>query len=197
MTDGLAVRVAVREYGWNCCRRFAPYVLVSTGLFLSTMIVGLAVGIENAGETVPIATIAPEYYADLSTGGLFVHNGTVALQSILSIVFLGVPAIFIVALNGFVVGAGLAAGVGDIGVLWSIVLLLPHGTFELPAIWLSGAIAFRWLHEGWKAANARGVSVPHVVLDSVIGVGAVYLLLAVAAVVEAHLTHAIYVALTG
>jgi stage II sporulation protein M len=188
---------ALRTSGWRYLRRMGPYLLVSTGLFLSLAVIGMAVGSENAGQRAPIATVVPGYYADLGTLELFVHNGLVSLQSIASVLLFGLPAVFIIMFNGFVFGAAIVAGANEIGLLWAIVLLIPHGIFELPAIWLSAAVAFRVFHELWAVASGEGSSGGLLILDTVTSVALVYTLLAIAAVVEANVTYALYRVLAG
>lgn len=187
------LRISSRRYA----RRMGPYVAVAMGLFVSVAVIGMAVGTENAGSSAPIATIVPGYYANLGTMELFVHNGLVSFQLLASVFFLGLPAVFIMLFNGFMFGAAVVPGSNEIGLFWAIVLIFPHGVFELPAIWLSGAVSFRVLHELWAVASGEGSSGLVLVTDTLASVALVYALLAVAAVVEANVTYEFYRLLSG
>ncbi len=73
---------------------------------------------------------------------IFFHN----FWANLLIIILGFTLIypfFSIIVNGFLIGAILARSIVEKGFFTSIALLIPHGIFEIPAILLSLALAFR------------------------------------------------------
>jgi uncharacterized membrane protein SpoIIM required for sporulation len=171
----------------------APYMGVAVVLFLSVAIIGGAVRSENLGVHPPLGRVVPEYYAQVETNSLFVHNASIALRTVVSVFLFGIPAIWILLSNGFFLGAAVRQGLAEVGAGTTLLLLFPHGIFEIPAILLSGALAFRIMHEVWRVANGRGLSgVAETVFDVGCSLLAVLILLAIAAWVEANLTYEIY-----
>lgn len=176
----------------------APYVLTAVVLFLAVAVIGAAVRAQNVGTHPPLGRVVPEYYAQVETGSLFVHNLSIAMRVIASVFFLGIPAVWILLSNGFFIGAATMQGAAEVGIGTTILLLTPHGFVEIPALLLSGALAFRLMHDGWRVARGRGLSsVAETVLDVGVSLSLVVVLLAVAAWVEANLTYAIYRLVTG
>lgn len=78
----------------------------------------------------------------------------------------------------------------SLGPLEAVVLYLPHGIFELPAIWMAGAIGFRVPYEFvlYMREKQESVLTADVVRDSLVLAGASIGLLIVAAFVEVHVT---------
>jgi len=84
---------------------------------------------------------------------LFVQNAAVAFASILLGLLLGLVPIFSAAANGVVVGVlfSVAASSGQLYGLWK---LLPHGVFELPAIFTAWGLGL-W-HGAWIFRRDKG-----------------------------------------
>ena len=110
----------------------------------------------------------------------------------------GLPTLVLLGYNGFLLGGVAADAAGTYGVARTAALLLPHGAFELPALWLAGAIGFRLTHVGWRVAAGNGTdtSVTHNLAQALAAAAVVLALLAVAAFVEAELTAPLADALT-
>lgn len=67
---------------------------------------------------------------------IFKNNITTAFIALVFGLFFGVYPIFVVAMNGYVVGYVISLSYKAAGAS-SILLLLPHGIFEIPALFLS------------------------------------------------------------
>lgn len=182
-----AVRDAVR--GW------APYVAVAAGVFLVAVFLGGLLGVERgAVPLAPFEVRGPgEPAPSPSAVGLFVNNALVALWTVLSAALFGLPTLYVQLYNGLLLGSVTTVAAGRLGPLTTLLLLLPHGVVELPAIWVAGGIGFRLTHVYWKLANADRdrIGVPRLLGESALLFGLVLCALAVAAVVEATVTAAV------
>lgn len=180
-------------------RRWLPYWLLAAGLFTTTAILGAAVGAERETPLLVPVREAGDPVAVPGAGELFVHNATLALLAALGALTFGLYTVWTLGYNGFALGGVVADAAGTLGPVETLVLLVPHGVVELPAVWLAGAVAFRWTHVLWAVADgrSRAVPFPKVVLRSLAAVALVLLLLAVAAVIEALVTAPLARALAG
>lgn len=180
-------------------RRWLPYWLLAAGAFCAAALVGMAVGSKRETAVVFPVREAGEAAPAIAATDLFVHNAWLALTDAAGALTMGLYTAVSLAWNGFALGSVVADAAGTLGPGTTLLLLVPHGVFELPAIWLAGAIGFRWTHVVWSVANGRSrtVGVPRVALRSGAAFGLVLLLLAVAAVIEAHVTAAIASVLVG
>ena len=175
-------------------------LLLTAGAFFIGVIGGAALA-----ESYPQATQALlRAYAEqierlgglesITTGAILRNNLRVALLSpILSLVTLGLYPLFVVTLPGILLGmlgaqidlaAPLAVSVG-------LLLVLPHGVFELPAIFVGSALSMRL---AWSLLRpVRSLSAPENAAWAVANLvkGYVFLvipLLVIGAWVEAHVT---------
>lgn len=191
-------------------REHRPYVGAAAGLFGLGAVVGallLVAGVDLLDLVVELLDddLAP---ADGSGGG--VADGTTDLgftarffvfqntpPFLLSIVgaplTVGVLTAFVMVFNGVVVGnVGYAVG-REVGFDAVAVLLVPHGVFELTALFLAAGVGFRLLHR--LAERVRGTREAFVTraylrrTASLVGVG--WLLLVLGAFVEAYATVAL------
>lgn len=183
----------VRAVVWS----WGPYVLFAAGVFLVLAVLGAAVGAERTAAVVPLR--APgDPVPDQGVGYFLARNGLVALLMAAGWLFGGLPTVFLLGYNGFLLGGVAADAAGTYGVARTAALLLPHGVFEVPAFWLAGAIGFRLTHVGWRVASGNGAdtSVARHLVQALAAAVVVLALLAAAAVVEAELTLALADALT-
>ncbi|WP_436933923.1 stage II sporulation protein M [Halovenus marina] len=184
--SGLYSRVAGLLRGWGV------YIVCAAGLFLGTALLGVAIGVERGSvPLVPFEVRTPgDPVPSLSAIDLFAHNGRIAVLLVGSALLFGLPAVVIQLFNGLLFGSIVAVGSANRGMGETLLLLLPHGIVELPAFWLAGAVGLRLTHSFWKVATGdRDRSpVPVVVLQSLALSLVVFGLLAVAALIEAHVT---------
>ncbi|RJX22824.1 MAG: stage II sporulation protein M [Ammonifex sp.] len=139
--------------------------------------------------TLPAEPTALDYIA---------NNISVALITMLGgVLTLGVAAVFLLFINGVIVGESAAAALGQMPAGEVLVKIVPHAIFEAPAMLLAGAggllsmkIVIVLLREKRVDYKAELINVGHLA-------AAVVLLLVIAGVVEAHITPALTELLYG
>jgi uncharacterized membrane protein SpoIIM required for sporulation len=174
-------------------RAFAPYTLLAAGVFLATAVVGGAVaGANGASPLLPVRD-GGEEIRSASAWYFFGHNAPIALWTMAGAALAGLPTLWVLGVNGFALGGTVVAAADGLGPLVTAALLVPHGVVELPALWLAGGVAFRWVHAGWRVANGdhSGPGAAALLGRSVVAVVLVVAALAVAAVVESSVMPAL------
>jgi len=78
---------------------------------------------------------------------IFLKNSSSALLSVLVGALFGIVPLFAAAVNGVLIGVVFSSGVGK-SIPETILLLVPHGIFELPAIFISWGSGI-WLGNWW------------------------------------------------
>ena len=71
---------------------------------------------------------------------LLLHNIQASFISVITGFFLGIPPFLLVAFNGFVLGVIVQSASSSIGFITTLLLLAPHGIFEIFATLLSSAL---------------------------------------------------------
>ncbi|MFW6317664.1 MAG: stage II sporulation protein M, partial [Halorubrum sp.] len=184
-----------------------PYVYFSVGLFAFGGLVGAALLVagvdltelflEALGEE--FAGDGPEAEFDLELTATFfvLQNTPPFLFSIAGALTLGLFTALVMVLNGVLVGNLALSMAGSVGADFVLVGLLPHGVFELPALFVAAGVGFRLVHRfGQRVLGSRDAFVTKAYLSrTAVLVGFAWLLLVVAAFVEAYLTTALLDAL--
>ena len=194
---GLRVRPAllgVLAAGWAEHRR---YVGFSAAIFALGILLGALAG--SAGYNVlEILTelTGEDPFGDLPDEGeltawWFIRNNSLPFAlSIVGAVTLGLLTAYVMVFNGIIVGnVGWFVG-GAVGVDFLIVGLTPHGVFELTALFIAAGVGFRLFYRlGQRVLGNREsfVTKQYLVQTAALVVFG-WLLLALAAFVEAHLT---------
>lgn len=174
--------------GWREHRRYVGLsaLLFAVGLGLGAALVGRFdlfawLGLEGFGDVVP---------AELTVAGLWLNNARALLVMVAGALTGGLLTAFGLVFNGVVLGyVGLPIA-ERLGVGFVAVGVLPHGIVELPALFLGAAVALRIVtNAGRRLAGSR---------DAVLGrsgwlragllVAVALGMLAVAAVIEVHVT---------
>ncbi|MDY6987569.1 MAG: stage II sporulation protein M [Thermodesulfobacteriota bacterium] len=126
------------------------FIYLATGIFFVGILTG-TVCPERFGVVYETVAETLRYRFEdkgtlLTIALLFVQNATVAFASILLGLLLGLVPILSAAVNGIVVGVlfSVAARSSQLYALWQ---LLPHGVFELPAIFAAWGLGL-W-HGAW------------------------------------------------
>ncbi|WP_249361542.1 stage II sporulation protein M [Haloterrigena sp. H1] len=124
---------------------------------------------------------------------LLVNNSRAFLLSILGVLTLGLLTAWAMVFNGIIVGNVGAFIAGSVGVGYILVGLLPHGIFELPALFIAAGVGFRLLYRvGQRIRGSRSsIITKRYLYRTGLLVLAGWLLLVVAAVVEAFVTPAL------
>ena len=181
------------------------YVGFAAGLFAVGILIGIALMAAgyNLLEIIQEA-IGQPLFPDISDRSrvelarfLLVNNSRAFLLSILGALTLGLLTAWSMLFNGVIVGNVGAYIASDIGVGYILVGLLPHGIFELPALFVAAGVGFRFLYRiGQRVRGSRDAvfTKPYLYRTAVL-VLAAWLLLLVAALVEAFVTPALLEAL--
>lgn len=198
-SEGYPPAAALRD-AWDEHR---PYVYLAAGLFA----IGIAIGAVLAAAGYDLlamieAVVGEDPLGDLDEGELtawfFVSNNTVPyVLSIVGVATVGILTVYVVVFNGVVVGNVGWFVAGDEGLDFVVVGLAPHGIFELPALFVAAGVGFRLLHRlGQRVLGRRDSFVTkRYVYRTGLLVLSGWLLLVVAAFVEAYVTGALLEAL--
>lgn len=145
-TTGSASPADQLRLGW---REHRPYVLVSVALFALGIVGGIAM---IALEVDLFALLGIESAEDLFgedvelTVRFILANNT---RAFLAFAVLGPPTIGLVTVlgllfNGLVIGYLVAPIAAEVGLGFVLVALLPHGVFELPALFVAAGVGLRY-----------------------------------------------------
>ena len=133
---------------WNFLKASRNFVYISTALFFCFFIIGYFIQLPDS-LLKPILDMLKELMSELEGKTLvelvwfiFFNNLKVAFIGIISGVFVGILPVFLIIANGFVPGivARMSVDAAGVGSLWR---LLPHGIFELPAIFISFGLGIK------------------------------------------------------
>ncbi|ELY46268.1 stage II sporulation protein M [Natronorubrum sulfidifaciens] len=176
------------------------YAWFSTGLFALGAVIGAllyAAGIdltelfmemimEEFGED----ELSGEGTLELSATFFIVNNTPPFLAAIAGALTLGFVTLLIMVFNGVLVGNIVAVTGTETGLGVIIALLVPHGIFELPALFIAAGVGFRFVHRvGQRIAGSRDtLFTKRYLVRTTALVGFAWLILVLAAFVEAYIT---------
>jgi uncharacterized membrane protein SpoIIM required for sporulation len=178
------------------------YVWFATALFAGGILIGAALVAAGVDLSELFLEMLVEEFDDefveggeggeieLSATFFLVQNTPPFLVAIFGALTLGLVTAAVMVFNGVLVGnlavvTGLEVGFGPI-----VALLVPHGVFELPALFIASGVGFRFLHRAVKriAGSRDSLFTKAYVYRTILLVVFGWLLLALAAFVEAYLT---------
>ncbi|WP_049929059.1 DUF7524 family protein [Halopiger goleimassiliensis] len=190
--------VATLSAGWAEHRR---YTLFATGLFAVGIGIGALLLFAGVDLLEMIAELFAEEFEDLlpaegsgeiqiTATWFVVNNSQPFFLSIVGALSLGLLTAFVMVFNGIIVGNLGAAVAGDVGVDFIIVGLVPHGVFELAALFIASGVGFRLIYRfGERLLGSRDAFVTKPYLARTVALVAfAWLLLVLAAFVEAYVT---------
>ncbi|WP_254762524.1 stage II sporulation protein M [Natrinema marinum] len=183
---------------WDEHRR---YVGFAAGLFAVGILIGIALMAAgyNLLEIIQEALGQP-LFPDISGQSraelaqfLLLNNSRAFILSILGALTLGLLTAWAMLFNGVIVGNIGAYIASEVGIGYIVVGLLPHGIFELPALFVAAGVGFRLLYRaGQRVRGSRdAIFTKAYVYRTAVLVLAAWLLLLVAALVEAFVTPAL------
>ncbi len=125
-----------------------PYILLAAVLFLTSLIGGLLVSPEFAADALKELELTLKPLAELFNPLvlfiiIFLNNAIKALGAIVLGIVLGLPSLFFLGANGFMVGVAVTALKSITGYGVIAASLAPHGIIEIPALVLSSALGMR------------------------------------------------------
>lgn len=171
-------------------------IIVTFLLFFATMMVGWVAAAQNPSVGEDLLKLFEKEVAGQMDGTnqsdmclkLFLNNLQACILLFLGGATFGILTIFIMSLNGIVIGAIMELVHKDHSPLFVAAAILPHGIFEIPAFIISGALGIllaqslvaEWYGTGDTAAAAQAFARLFLAI--------VLPLVAVAALVEAFIT---------
>lgn len=128
-------------------RRLLPYISASLTLFASGIVLGVVVAYRIPGLAHRFADSLADFVQMFSAmppwklaGAIFLNNAVKTILAILLGTVMGfVPGIFLLA-NGVALGIAFSLSIQTRGAWLSILAILPHAVFELPAVFLGTSI---------------------------------------------------------
>ena len=174
--------------GW---REMVAFVRRTPGLHALSILVGVGFGVLGwlavepfiGAVTTSIEARLVDHIAPVAALNFFGNNWAVAIATSLSGVALVIPALSSIAFNGLALGATAAL---EENLLALVAFVVPHGVFEIPALFISGALGIHLGLVSWRTFRGRHSREGFAdVLENafwvLIGIG---ILLAIAAVIE-------------
>ena len=145
--------VTVKEQNNGFKRSLWPFILLAAVLFAIPLISGLFVSPEFASSALEELqlTLEPlvESFNPLALLVIiFLNNAIKALGTIVLGIALGLPSLFFLGANGFMVGVVATALKPTLGCGVIAASLVPHGIIEIPALVLSSALGMKI---GWES----------------------------------------------
>ena len=149
------------QFFWNeyplIFRRYLPYTLAATGIFILGGLMGMFVTLSNPDymreflgpamvstiEKHEMWTHSVVAAAPQTSSLIMTNNMTVSFLTFAGGITAGIWTLFQLFFNGMLMGViGVACGMNEMGTkLWSFVA--PHGVLELPAIFIAGGAGLR------------------------------------------------------
>ncbi|HUT38199.1 MAG TPA: stage II sporulation protein M [Methanoregula sp.] len=149
----------------------ANAIIIISLLFFATITVGWVGTMQNPATGENLMKLFEKEVAGQIMGKdspdifvrLFFNNLEACLLLFLGGASFGILTIFIISLNGILIGSILEIVHKDHSVAFVVAAILPHGIFEIPAFILSGALGIllaqslitEWYHRGDTAEEAR------------------------------------------
>lgn len=124
------------------------YLLIATAIYIIGFLISvlLSTSLTNSSEGI---TQAPHLLikSNMSTTDYIENNGRVVLYILSGAVTFGITSVINLFINGLVLGAALTTAMNNDSLFKVLLLIAPHGIFEIPAFWISGATALKVCHE--------------------------------------------------
>ncbi|MBE8539140.1 stage II sporulation protein M [Geoglobus acetivorans] len=120
---------------------------------------------------------------------IFLNNTLKAFSAMILGVFLGIVPLLFVVFNGIVIGVVVGYVGMEIGILRTLLLLIPHGILEIPAILVSCAYGFEMGIAFYRLLRGERISLDAVILEHLKKFVKIPLpMLLVAALIETYIT---------
>jgi stage II sporulation protein M len=173
---------------------------MASGLTIFVFCVAVAIGVgmvwyDSSIGGVVLEILGEELFDQILDDNSLIISIKIFLNNLIACLLLfaggatfGIITLFILIANGIIIGIVLEAVRVQEGIAYVLVAIVPHGIFELPALFISGALGFciaealwnEWHDKGDAAETARG--------HFRVFIRIVIPLVAVAALIEAFIT---------
>lgn len=162
--------------------RQSPGLLVAALVYAAGFVVGISMPeVTGGAKAMPVRETESFLY--------FVsHNAPLLLVAAVGAITGGLLTVGMLLFNGALVGAGLAGAEGAGALSGALAAVLPHASFEVPAILLAATVGLAPVSVVARLALGRVVYVRAEVRDAVLLLGASLALVVLGAVVETWVT---------
>jgi len=121
------------------------YVPAATLVLVASTVVGFLLGSAVPIESLAMADAGPNNpFPPLTTVDLAINNLIAMLVLSLGAVSLGLVTILGLVVNGLLIGAVVGIAVQQVEPLVVVMLILPHGVLEIPALLIASAVGLRF-----------------------------------------------------
>lgn len=140
-----------RLYVWFSTGLFAlgigfGVVLYAAGIDLTELFLEMIMEEFGEDELPGDGELADEGHLELSASFFIANNTPPFLAAIVGALTVGFLTVVIMVFNGILIGNIVAATGAEVGFGVVAALLVPHGIFELPALFVAAGVGFRFLH---------------------------------------------------
>lgn len=130
---------------------FLPYLLLGTTLFVFSLLIGLNSSPDLSGGALdelvqtlkPIIDFLGAFGPFVLILFIFLNNAIKALVAMVLGIMLGLPTLFFIGSNGFIIGITVAALKSHVGYGIIAASLIPHGIIEIPVLLLTSALGLK------------------------------------------------------
>ncbi len=123
---------------------------------------------------------------------IFVNNSVKSFVSMLLGITFGLVPLLFLCLNGVLIGFVAGVSVTKFGILRTLLLLIPHGIFEIPAVLVSSAYGVEIGLATIKRVRGEEIDLNQVVLNKIRNFGRFLLpIFFIAALIETYITPAV------
>jgi len=126
------------------------YILIVTGVFIFSLIIGLLLSLKNLGLSENYLEVLKNSFGWIKTLSpieivllIFLNNAVKSLFSIVLGAGLGIIPIIFIGGNGIIIGLIVNEVSKEQGIIFVLAALLPHGIIEIPMVLISAGLGFR------------------------------------------------------
>lgn len=181
-------------------RWLGTYVLVCAALLVVGGVVGYLAGTFVTPEMLSDqAADSPFFPSEITFQSILVNNVVAVSVMLLGAVSLGTLTVFAMLFNGFLVGLVVQLALREATLLEVLLLIVPHGVIEIPAMLIVGAIGLRFGHRTYRYVRGREADLltGREIKEAALLYGVALVLIVVAAWIEAEYTIQIAESITG
>lgn len=172
------------------------YILIVTGVFIFSLIIGLLLSLKNLGLSENYLEVLKNSFGWIKTLSpieivllIFLNNAVKSLFSIVLGAGLGIIPIIFIGGNGIIIGLIVNEVSKEQGIIFVLAALLPHGIIEIPMVLISAGLGFRLGYSMYVSMKGEKRDMRYELTESLhVFMKIIMPLLFVAAVIETFVT---------
>jgi uncharacterized membrane protein SpoIIM required for sporulation len=187
----------VREELRRCFQRNKILLVTSIEIFLIGFVLGFVLlysinlpDLAEYEEEILSSPLNPFAGFEITTLNIIGHNSLAMLVLISGSFLLGLTSFLSLILNGIFIGMMITALMQEVSLITLSLLILPHGIFELPALFIAGAAGFKIPYELIKYFRGKKdyILSKEEIMEFLILAGVAMVLIVIAGIIEANVT---------